>query len=64
MELCLGMVEVPAKTLWVKIKGQTNMGSAVADICYRLPHQEEVDEIFRPLEEVSHLQALVFMGRL
>lgn len=61
MELCLGTDEVPAKTLWVRIKGQTNMDDTVVGICCRLPYQEEVDEVFRQLEEALHLQALVFM---
>lgn len=40
----------------------TNWGGTVADICYRPPDQEEVDEsFFRQLQEASHSQAQVLM---
>lgn len=38
------------------------MGDAVVGICCRMPYQEEVDEVFRQVEEDLHLQALAFMG--
>lgn len=63
MELCLSMGNDPAGTLWVSLSVQTNAGSTVVGICYRLPSQEEVEHeaFFRHLEEASHLQAGIFM---
>lgn len=64
MELCLGMGNEPAGTLWVSISAQTNMGSSVVGVHYRMSNQEEVEyeAFFRHLEEASCLQAVVFMG--
>ena len=52
------------ESLWVKIKGQPNMGDTVVGVCYRPPDQEEeVDEAFyRQLEVASQSQALVLVG--
>ena len=43
------------QSLWVKIKGQPNMGDTVVGVCYRPPDQEEeVDKVFcRQLEVAS-----------
>ena len=62
-ELCLGMDEEPALSLWVMTSGQTNMVDVVVGVCYRPPDQEkEVDgTLLRQLEEASRSQALVFM---
>ncbi|GAB0193231.1 mitochondrial enolase superfamily member 1 [Grus japonensis] len=60
----LGVDEERAKSLWVRIKGQANMGDAVVGVYYRPPDQEEeVDEAFyRQLEVASQSQSLVLMG--
>lgn len=47
------MGDEKAEGLWVRVRGQTNMGDVVG-VFYRLPGQEEVDEIFRQLEK-SHV---------
>lgn len=63
-ELCLGMDEELAESLWVMTSAQTNMVNVVLGICYG-PHGEEkeVDGTFsRQLEEASRSQALVFVG--
>ena len=64
VELCLGMDNEPAGTLWVSISVQTNMGSTVVGVCYRLLNQEEVEyeAFFRHQEEALCLQAVVFTG--
>ena len=42
-----GTGDVPAESLWVRIKRQTNMVDIVVGVCYRPPKQEEeVDEVF------------------
>ncbi|GAB0208991.1 hypothetical protein GRJ2_003364800 [Grus japonensis] len=62
IELRLGVDEV--ESLWVRMKGQANMGDTVVGVYYRPPDQEEeVDEAFyRQLEVASRSQALVLMG--
>ena len=35
-ELCCGMGDERAESMWVRIRGQTNMGDVVG-VCYRLP---------------------------
>ncbi|GAB0202653.1 hypothetical protein GRJ2_002730900 [Grus japonensis] len=66
IELCLGVDEERVKSLWVRIKGQANMGDTVVGVYYKPPDQEEeVDEAFyRQLEVASRSQALVLMGGL
>lgn len=62
MELCLGMDNEPAESLWVKVKGHTNMIDIVVNVCHSPPDMEEVAEaFFRHLEEASHLHLLVLM---
>lgn len=62
IELCLGTGQEPGKSLRVKISRQTNMGTTVVGICYRLPDQEDIDDaFFRQPEEASCLQALLLM---
>lgn len=43
MELCLGMDNEPAGTLWVSVRVQSNTGSMVVGVRYRPPDQEEVE---------------------
>ena len=66
IELCLGVEGEQVESLWVKNKGQANMGDTVVGICYRPHDQEEVvvvDEAFyRQLEVASQSQALVLVG--
>ncbi|GAB0209126.1 hypothetical protein GRJ2_003378300 [Grus japonensis] len=66
IELCLGMDEERVESLWVRMKGQANMGDTVVGVCYRPPDQEEeVNEAFyRQVEVASQSQALVLMGDL
>ena len=66
MELCLGMDDEPAESLWVRSSGKTNMGDTVTDVCYRPPELKKAvdDAFFRQLEEASCSQALVRMGGL
>ncbi|GAB0206526.1 hypothetical protein GRJ2_003118200 [Grus japonensis] len=66
IELCLGMDEERVESLWVRMKGQANMGDTVVGDYYRPPDQEEeVDEAFyRQVEVASQSQALVLMGDL
>lgn len=53
-----------AESLWVTIRGQTNMGDVVG-VSYRLPGQEEVHKVlFRQLEKALQSLALVLMGNL
>ncbi|GAB0204592.1 mitochondrial enolase superfamily member 1 [Grus japonensis] len=63
IELLVGVDEERVKSLWVRIKGQANMGDTVVDVYYRPPDQEEeVDEAFyRQLEVASRSQALVLV---
>lgn len=43
----LGTSDKTVKTLWVRIREQSNMGDAVLDDCYRPPDQEgEKEEAF------------------
>ncbi|KAK4819106.1 hypothetical protein QYF61_025365 [Mycteria americana] len=64
MELCLGLGQESAKSLWIKISRQTNMDAVVVCISYRPPDQEgDVDDaFFQQLEEASCSQVLVLMG--
>lgn len=50
--------------MWVRIKGQVNMGDTVVCVHYRPPdEEEEVDEAFyRQLEVALWSQALILMG--
>lgn len=54
------------ESLWVRIKGQADIGDIVAGVYYRPPDQEEeVDEAFYgQLEIASQSQALVLPGNL
>ncbi|GAB0184093.1 hypothetical protein GRJ2_000874600 [Grus japonensis] len=61
--ICLGMDTGPAESLWVKVKGHTNMSDIVVGVCHSPPNKEEVAEaFFRHLKEASHLHVLVLMG--
>ena len=52
MVLSLGTDEEPAESLWVRIRGQINMGNVVVVVYCRPPDWEEADEaFFRQLEE-------------
>ena len=43
----LEMNDEQVQSLWVRIKGQVNMGDTIVGVQYRLPDQEEeVDEAF------------------
>lgn len=54
IELCLWVDNKQVKSLWVRIKGQTNKGDTDVGVCYRPPKQEKVDEVFyRQLEAAS-----------
>lgn len=46
MELCLGMGDKPAESLWVRVSRQTNMGNVVVGGCYIPSDWKEVDEAF------------------
>lgn len=41
LELCLGLDNEPAGSLWDRITGQTNTGYIVVCVYYRFPDQEE-----------------------
>lgn len=58
------MSDKTVKTLWVRIREQSNIGDAMLGACYRPPYQEgEIEEAFvQKLEEASRLQALVHTG--
>lgn len=43
MELCLGMDNEPAGTLWASVRAQSNLGSMVVGVRYRPPDQEKVE---------------------
>ena len=60
----LEMNDEGVESLWVRIKGQDNMGDIIMSVCYQPPHQEvEADEAFyRQLEVASRSQASVLMG--
>ncbi|GAB0209615.1 hypothetical protein GRJ2_003427200 [Grus japonensis] len=64
IKLCLSVDEEQVESLWVRMKGQANMGDTVVGVYYRPPDQEEeVDEAFyRQLEVALRSQALVLMG--
>ncbi|GAB0207732.1 hypothetical protein GRJ2_003238900 [Grus japonensis] len=64
IELRLGVDEERVESLWLRMKGQANMGDTVVGVDYRPPDQEEeVNEAFyRQLEVASQSQALVLMG--
>ncbi|GAB0209089.1 hypothetical protein GRJ2_003374600 [Grus japonensis] len=66
IELRVGVDEERVESLWVRMKGQANMGDTVVGDYYRPPDQEEeVDEAFyRQVEVASRSQALVLMGDL
>lgn len=59
MELCLGMGNDPAGTLWVSISVQSNVGSTVVGVCYRPPSQEEVkhEVFFRKKPHIGRLES-------
>lgn len=40
--LCLGVDDEQAESLYIKIRGQTNVGDVVVSV-NRVPHQVEVD---------------------
>ncbi|PKU34516.1 rna rnp complex-1-interacting phosphatase [Limosa lapponica baueri] len=63
IKLCLVADEESAENLWVRLKGQANMGDTTVGVYYRPPDQEEeVNEAFyRQLEIASRSQALVLM---
>ena len=53
-ELCLEANDEQVESLYVRIKGQTNMGDTVISVYYGLTHQEEkVDETFHRQLEVA-----------
>lgn len=60
MELCLGMADKPAESLWVRIRGQTNVGNIAVGVCYRLPDQGD-KAFFRQLKEASDLKTQLLM---
>jgi len=64
IELCLGVDEERVESLWVRIKGQPQMGDVIVSVYYRPPEkEEEVDEAFyKQRKAASQLQALVLMG--
>lgn len=39
MELCLGMRDEPAETLWVRSSMQMEMSNVAVSVCYRQPDQ-------------------------
>ena len=39
VELCLGMSDEPAETLWVRSSMQTDVSNVVVSVCYRQPDQ-------------------------
>lgn len=41
MELCLGVDDERVESLWVRMKGQANIGDTAVDVYYRPPDQEE-----------------------
>lgn len=58
---CLRTDDELIYSLWVRSREQTSAGNVVVSVCYRLPDQEEVNEVFFiKLEEAPHLQ--FFMG--
>lgn len=59
---CLEMADETDESLWVRIRGQTNMDNIMMTVCYRLLDQEDVGEaFFSQLEEASCSQALVLL---
>ncbi|GAB0187639.1 mitochondrial enolase superfamily member 1 [Grus japonensis] len=64
IDLCLGVDEEQVESLWVRIKGQANMGDTVVGVYYvPLDQEEEVNEAFyRQLEVALRSQVLVLMG--
>ena len=63
MELCLGMDEEPAESLWARIKERTDKADIIVGVHYRPPDQEEQvdDALYRQIGAASRLQALVLM---
>ncbi|GAB0207210.1 hypothetical protein GRJ2_003186600 [Grus japonensis] len=55
IKFCLGVDEERVESLWVRMKGQANMGDTVVGVYYRPPdEEEEVDKAFyRQLEVAS-----------
>jgi len=66
IEICLGTDEEGVESLWVRIKGQPDMGDVIVGVHYRPPDQEEeVEEAFyKQLQAASQSQALVLVGDL
>ncbi|PKU27748.1 dtw domain-containing protein 2 [Limosa lapponica baueri] len=63
MEICLGMIEEPTESLWVRIKGRARTVDITVRVCYRLPDQEDLadEALYRQTGASSHSQALVLM---
>lgn len=55
MGVCLRIYDKIIRSLWVRIRGETNKGNIMEYTCSRLPDQEEgVDKpFFRQMEEAS-----------
>lgn len=60
-ESCWKTALLPAESLWVRIRGQTAVGTVV-DVCYRSP-DTEAEDLLGQLEKAS-FQAQVLMGYL
>lgn len=52
------------KSLWVRIKGQTNIADVIVGVYYRPPIQNgDADELFfKEIRDTSKLTTLVLMG--
>lgn len=47
MVVCLGTKEETDESIWIRVRGQTNMGDIVVSGCYVPPYQgENVGEAF------------------
>ena len=47
IEFCLGMNDEQMESLWIRIKGKTNMGDSIVVVYYGPPNQEkEIDKAF------------------
>ena len=63
IELHLRENDDQVESLWVRIKGQANMGDTVVGVYYRPPDQEEeVDEAFYKQREVALQSSALLMG--
>lgn len=64
MDCCSRAGDKPLESLWVRIRGQTNIHSVVVGVCYRRPDQEEEAEevVFKQLKKGSQVHVLVLMG--